>query len=63
MVRTESALVTNEGKTVISADNSSYYVLNDAGEPVAVEGGASAVDSIIKGSMNYFVAGIEVEND
>ena len=63
VVRTESALVTNEGKTVISADNSSYYVLNDAGEPVAVEGGASAVDSIIKGSMNYFVAGIEVEND
>lgn len=62
IVKTNAALTTNTGKTVISEDNATYSVLGADGEATPVEGGAGAVDGIIKGSMNYYVAGIEVVN-
>lgn len=63
IVKTTSALTTNDGKTVISEDNASYYVYetNEAGEltgNMTEIGGADTIDSIIKGSMNYYVAGV-----
>ena len=63
VVKTTSALTTNDGKTVISEDNASYYVYetNEAGEltgNMTEIGGADTIDSIIKGSMNYYVAGV-----
>lgn len=62
IVKTTAALTTNTGKVVISEDNATYSVLGTDGEATAVEGGAASVDGIIKGSMNYYVAGIEVVN-
>lgn len=61
IVKTKAALVTNEGVTVITDDNATYSVLDKDGKATAVEGGASAVDNIIKGSMNYFVAGVSAD--
>lgn len=59
IVKTESALKDNKGNEVITADNSTYSIY-DGDNLVAVEGGASAIDGIIKGSMNYFVEGVEL---
>lgn len=62
ITKTTEALEDNKGNVVISADNSQYYVMNkDTKKPELVDGGASKVDSIIKGSMNYFVKGVEAE--
>lgn len=59
IVKTESALKDNRGNEVITADNSTYSIY-DGDNLVAVEGGASAIDGIIKESMNYFVEGVEL---
>ena len=63
VVKTNAALVTNDGKTVISEDNATYsvYETDEQGAltgNMTVVGGADSVDGIIKGSMNYYVAGI-----
>ena len=60
VVKTESALKDNQGNVVISEDNATYSIYSD-GKLVSVEGGASAIDGIIKGSMNYFVEGVELK--
>lgn len=60
VVKTEAALKDNKGNEVITADNATYSIYDDE-KLVAVEGGASAVDGIIKGSMNYFVEGVELK--
>ncbi len=63
VVKTNAALITNDGKTVISEDNATYYVYETDEKGaltgnMTVVGGADSVDGIIKGSMNYYVAGI-----
>ena len=63
VVKTNAALITNDGKTVISEDNATYsvYETDEKGAltgNMTVVGGADSVDGIIKGSMNYYVAGI-----
>lgn len=62
ITKTEGALLDNEGHEVISADGNTYYVHNDEGKLEAVEGGKSAQDGVIKGSMDYYVAGVEEIN-
>ena len=62
ITKTESALLDNEGHEVISADGNTYYVHNDSGVLEAVEGGKAAQDGVIKGSMDYYVAGVEEIN-
>lgn len=67
ITKTEEALKDNKGGEVISADGNTYsvYVHNkETKEDVltAVEGGKSAQDGVIKGSMNYYVAGVEAVN-
>lgn len=61
IVKTDSALLDNNGKEVISADGNTYFVYKD-GELVAQDGGKAAQDGVIKGSMNYYVAGVEEIN-
>ena len=56
-------MLTNDGKTVISEDNAAYYIYekDEAGEltgNMTEVGGPETIDSIIKGSMNYYVAGV-----
>ena len=59
ITKTEGALKDNKGAEVISADGSTYYTYNkDTGALEAVEGGKDACDGVIKGSMNYYVAGV-----
>ena len=57
ITKVEGAMLDNKGGEVISSDNT-YYVYSD-GALVAVEGGAAAQDGVIKGSMNWYVAGVE----
>lgn len=56
VVKTTAPLKTNGGIVVISEDNTTYSVVADGA--ASTVGDASAVDGIIKGSMNYFVEGI-----
>lgn len=63
VVKTTEAMLTNDGKTVISEDNTAYYIYekDEAGEltgNMTEVGGPETIDSIIKGSMNYYVAGV-----
>ena len=64
ITKTENTvIVDNNGGTVLSEDGNTYYVYNtDSGELTAVDGGKGAQDSVIKGSMNYFVAGVQAVN-
>lgn len=53
------ALKDNKGAEVISADGNAYFAYNsESGALEAVDGGKDAVDGVIKGSMNYYVAGV-----
>lgn len=61
ITKTEGAMLDNKGGEVISADGNTYYVYKD-GALSAVEGGKDAQDGVIKGSMNYYVAGVEEIN-
>lgn len=61
ITKTEGAMLDNKGNEVISADGNTYYVYKD-GATSAVEGGKDAQDGVIKGSMNYYVAGVEEIN-
>ena len=54
-------MLDNKGNEIISADGNTYYVYKD-GAISAVEGGKDAQDGVIKGSMNYYVAGVEEIN-
>lgn len=63
VVKTTAAMMTNDDKVVISEDNASYYVYekDENGEltgNMTEIGGADTIDGIIKGSMNYYVAGV-----
>ncbi len=62
ITKENAPLLDNNGKTVISDDGNTYYVYNADGELVAAEGGKTAQDSVIKGSMNYFVQGVQKVN-
>jgi basic membrane lipoprotein len=67
ITKTEGALLDNQGNEVISADGSTYFVYvhdeeTDTDLLQAAEGGKDAQDSVIKGSMNYYVAGVEEIN-
>lgn len=57
ITKVEGAMLDNKGGEVISADNT-YYIYAE-GALKAVEGGAAAQDGVIKGSMNWYVAGVE----
>ena len=57
IVKTTEALTTNGGLTVISENNAEYSILGENNTTTLV-GGAESVDGIIKGSMNYYVAGV-----
>lgn len=60
VTKSQAALLDNKDAVVISEDGSTYSVYNtDTKALTAVDGGASAVDGIIKGSMNYFVKGVK----
>ena len=61
ITKTEGAMLDNKGNEIISADGNTYYVYKD-GAISAVEGGKDAQDGVIKGSMNYYVAGVEEIN-
>lgn len=55
IVKTTAALLDNKGNTVITTDSKLYITKADGTlEEVTAEG----VDSLIKGSMNYYVAGV-----
>ena len=59
ITKTTEALKDNKGAEVISADGNTYYAYNkDTGALEAAEGGKGACDGVIKGSMNYYVAGV-----
>lgn len=58
ITKTEGALKDNKGAEVISADGNTYYIYDETGALAAVDGGKEACDGIIKGSMNYYVAGV-----
>lgn len=62
IVKTNAALVTKDNQVVISEDNATYSICEmKDGKPtgnMTAVGGADTVDSIIKGSMNYYVAGV-----
>ena len=58
VTKTESAMFDNQNKEVISKDGNTYFVYKD-GALTAVEGGKGAQDGVIKGSMNYYVAGVQ----
>lgn len=63
VTKTETALKDNKGGEVISADGNTYFTYDKEGkELVAAEGGKSAQDGVIKGAMNYYVAGVEEIN-
>ncbi|MBS5842016.1 MAG: BMP family ABC transporter substrate-binding protein [Clostridiales bacterium] len=67
ITKKEEALKDNKGGEVISADGNTYFVYvhdenTDTDSLQAVDGGKSAQDSVIKGSMNYYVAGVEAIN-
>lgn len=56
IVKTTKALTTNSGIVVISEDNAEYCTVGE--NAAVVVGGAESADGIIKGSMNYYVAGV-----
>ena len=67
ITKKEEALKDNQGAEVISQDGNTYFVYvhdkeTDTDVLTAVEGGKSAQDGVIKGSMNYYVAGVEAVN-
>lgn len=65
ITKNEGALLDNKNGEVISADGNTYYVYageDDAKVLTAQDGGKEAQDGVIKGSMNYYVAGVEELN-
>ena len=61
VTKTEGAMLDNKGGEVISADGNTYFTYVD-GALKAQDGGTAAQDGVIKGSMNYYVAGVEEVN-
>ncbi|MBE7066424.1 MAG: BMP family ABC transporter substrate-binding protein [Ruminococcaceae bacterium] len=59
ITKVEGAMTDNKGAEVISADGNTYSVYDKAGNLGPVEGGKAAQDGVIKGSMNWYVAGVE----
>lgn len=59
ITKTTEAMKDNKGADVISADGNTYFAYNtETGALEAVDGGKDACDGVIKGSMNYYVAGV-----
>lgn len=61
VTKTEGAMLDNKGGEVISKDGNTYFIYVD-GALKAQDGGKAAQDGVIKGTMNYYVAGVEEVN-
>lgn len=57
VVKTNTALTTNKGDVVITEDGSGLYIYDENGALTA----ADSIDAVITGTMNYFVAGVELK--
>lgn len=61
VVKTTTSLKDNKGNVVVSEDGNTYYVYDKDGNLQAQDGGKNAMDGVITGTMNYFVAGVELK--
>ena len=58
ITKTDVEMKDNKDGVVISEDGNTYFTYVD-GALKAVDGGKGAQDGVIKGSMNYYVAGVQ----